>query len=71
MYFSDKIMSESCKKVIKSSPKRRFLEISCKRKLLEQLFKIEISDVFEKIEKWVLRRPERSLFESKKLCHED
>ena len=71
VYFSGKIMSKSCKKGTKSSRKRRFLEISCKRKLLEQLLKIEISDVFEKIEKWVLRRPERSLFESKKLCHED
>ena len=71
MCFSDKIMSESCKKVIKSSRKHRFVEIPCKRKLLEQLLKIEISDVFEKIEKWVLRRPERSIVESKKLCHED
>ena len=70
VYFSGKIMSKSCKKGIKSSRKPRFRKISCKRKLHEQLFEIEISDVFENIEKWVLRRPERSLFESKKLCYE-
>ncbi len=63
-------MSESCKKLIKSSRKHCFLEISCKRKLLEQLLKIEISDVFENSEKWLLRRPERSLSEPEKLCYE-
>ena len=48
-----------------------FLKFPCKRKLHEQVLKIEISNVFENIENWVLSRSEQSLFQSKKLCHDD
>ena len=68
------LVARSCPKVVKKGPNRlenlafgKFLvNVNC----LNNFLKFEISDVFENIEKWVLRRPERSLFESKMLCHE-
>ena len=69
--FRDKIKSKRRQKGVKTCRKPCFLKISCKRKLHEQVLKIEISNVFENIENWVLSRSEQSLFQSKKLCHDD
>ena len=68
------LVTRSCQKVVKRGSNRlenldfrKFLvNVNC----LNNFLKFEISDVFENIEKWLLRRPERSLFESKKLCYE-
>ena len=69
------LVTRSCQKVVKRESNRlenldfrKFLvNVNC----LNNFLKFEISDVFENIEKWLLRRPERSLFESKKLCYDD
>ena len=66
----DKITSKKTQKGVESRRKPWFLKIPCKRKLLERVLKIEISQVFKNIEKWVLRRPKKSLIESKKMCRE-
>ena len=68
------LVTRSCPKVVKRGSNRlenldfrKFLvNVNC----LNNFLKFEISDVFENIEKWLLRRPVRSLFESKKLCYE-
>ena len=67
MCFSDTIMSESRKKGSKSSRKHCFLKFPYKRKLHEQVLKIEIS-TFLKILKIECSDVQKSRYFSQKSC---